>query len=176
MTMRIDPDFRDRGEFPIDRPLEALRTDHALARRLFERYFNEQDADERRELGRHILVLLDMHTVLEERAFYPRVQNLDPSLVAHCEHDHDDLSELTDRLGPMDLAAAEARALYDQLAQAFEKHAGLEERDLFTKVEGAGLDLNEMGREMQTLESTMIADRIQKATTPHERLGRRRTS
>ncbi len=46
----MDMDFSayQRWDFPVDQPIEALRTDHRFVRELFERHFQAQDADEKK--------------------------------------------------------------------------------------------------------------------------------
>lgn len=89
--MDIDSDLRRRGEFPVDKPMEALRTDHHFGRQYFDRYFQCQDTDEKKAVGRHNLLLLEMHAALEEGVFYLRVHKVDPSLVEHIDAEEQQL-------------------------------------------------------------------------------------
>ncbi|WP_192805191.1 hemerythrin domain-containing protein [Noviherbaspirillum aerium] len=169
--MNKDANTRDanafrRGEFPTDAPIEALRTDHRFVKELFERYFATRDEDEKKETGRHVLLLLEMHASLEEGVFYPRVRDADPRLVDHCEEDHEEARQLIDRLKPMDESDPQAQQLFRQLADMVLLHVENEETSLFPKVEQAGLDLSAIGAEMQTLQTRMIADRLQKPIAP----------
>jgi hemerythrin superfamily protein len=166
MRMNKDVNGFRRGEFPADAPIEALKTDHRFVRELFERYFATRDEDTKRETGRHVLLLLEMHTSLEEGVFYPRVRDADPRLVDHCEEDHEEARQLIDRLKPMDESDPQAEQLFRQLADMVLLHVEQEEANLFPKVEQAGLDLGAIGLEMQALQTRMIADRLQKPTAP----------
>ncbi|HEV2609980.1 MAG TPA: hemerythrin domain-containing protein [Noviherbaspirillum sp.] len=164
----MDMDFSayQRGDFPVDQPMEALKTDHRFVRELFERYFQAQDADEKKGLGRHVLLLLDMHAAIEERVFYPRVREADPSLIDRCEQEHDQATRLIETLRLMDDDDPLAPQLYRQLADAILAHIESEEQELFPKVAQANMDLTAIGNEMQTLEITLIADRMQKPVAP----------
>ncbi|WP_019140191.1 hemerythrin domain-containing protein [Noviherbaspirillum massiliense] len=164
--MDTDFDARRRGEFPVDAPIEALKTDHALVRQLFDRYFQAKDMNEKKDIGRRLLVVLEEHTALEEGAFYPRVRTVDPSLVDQCEQEHEKAQQLMDRFKITDESDPRIDQLYRQLADAILAHVDNEEQHLFPKIENAQLDLGAIGREMQTFEISMIADRLQKPIAP----------
>lgn len=169
--MAIDSDLRRRGEFPVDQPMEALKTDHNLVRQLFGRYFQTWDINEKKDVGRHILSLLEMHTSLEEDVFYPRVRDVDPSLIDHCEQEHEQARQLMERFKLMgDADPQQAEETFRQLADAIFRHIDTEEQQLFPKIRQANLDLNAIGREMQTFETSMIARRLQKPIAPGLRI------
>lgn len=170
LHVAIDSQFRDRGEFPADQPMEALRTDHRLVEQLFDRYFNARDLDEKKDFGQHILLMLEMHASVEEQVFYPRIRNADPLLVDHCEQDHEQAKQLIEQL-QMSLAqnvndAADIDPLFQQLADSVLKHVQTEEQELFPKIEQSNIDLTAIGQEMQTFETSMIAQRMQKPIAP----------
>ncbi|HEY0844292.1 MAG TPA: hemerythrin domain-containing protein [Noviherbaspirillum sp.] len=168
--MDIESEMRQRGEFPVDQPMEALKTDHRLVRQLFDRYFQTQDMSEKQDTGRHILSLLEMHTALEETVFYPRVRSEDSSLIDQCEQDHDQARQLIRSLRLMNDGDPQAEPLFRQLAEAILRHVELEEQQLFPKIEQSNLDLSGIGHEMQAFETRMIADRMQKPVAPGFRL------
>jgi hemerythrin superfamily protein len=162
----IDTSMRRRGEFPVDQPLEALKTDHQFVRQLFDRYFQAQDDDEKKDAGSHLLLLLEMHTSVEEGVFYPRVHTVDPTLLDQCAQEHDQAAQLIDTLKLMDEADPQAVALFHELADAVLRHIDTEEQQLFPKVQQANLDLGAIGREMLALETRMIAGRAQRPAAP----------
>lgn len=164
--MDIDTRMRRRGEFPVNRPLDALRADHRFIRQLFDRYFQAQHEHDKRDVGAHLLLLLEMHTSLEEGVFYPRVHDVDPALLERCAHAHEQAEQLIDRLKLMDEADPQAVALFRELADAVLAHIEVEERQLIPKVQQAGLDLSAIGHEMLALETRMIAGRAQRPVAP----------
>jgi hemerythrin superfamily protein len=164
--VEIDDTSRRRGDFPIDQPLQALKDDHALVRRLFERYFHPEDEADKRDAGTHILQLLHMHTALEEGAFYPRVHAADPALIDHCVEAHDQAKQLIALLEPMDKAEAQAEQLFQRLAEAMLRHIDEEEQQLFPRIEQAQLDMRAVGQEMQALELQLVARHAQKTVAP----------
>lgn len=168
--MDIDSDMRQRGEFPVDQPMEALSADHQFLTQLFDRYFRTQDVNDKKDTGRHILALLEMHTTIEETVFYPRVRSVDPALIDQCEQDHDQARQLIRTLRLMNDGDPQAEPIFRQLADAILRHVETEEQQLFPKVEQANLDLSGIGHEMQAFETRMIADRMQKPVAPGFRL------
>jgi hemerythrin superfamily protein len=161
-----DSNAHSRGEFPVDQPMEALKTDHNMVRHLFDRYFRARDVNEKKETGPHILLLLEMHASLEEAVFYPRVRDADPSLVEHCQQEHDRARQMIERLKLMDEGDPQTDQMFRQLAEAIFKHVETEEQQLFPKIAQSNIDLSAIGQEMQTFETTMIAQRLQKPVAP----------
>jgi hemerythrin superfamily protein len=166
----IDSNAYRRGEFPVDQPMDALRTDHGFARELFDHYFQARDMQEKNALGRHILSLLEMHTSLEENVFYPRVRAADPSLVDHCEQEHEQARQMMKILHLMNDGDAQAEQMFRQLADTIFRHIANEEQQLFPIIEQSNLDLSAIGHEMQAYETRMIAAHAQKPIAPGLRL------
>jgi len=164
--MDVDFNAYRRGEFPADHPMEALKNEHHFVRELFDRYFQARDANDKRDAGEHVLLLLEMHTSLEEAVFYPRVRDADPALIDQCEQEHEQAKQLIQRLKIMDENDPQAEAIFRQLADAIYRHVDTEEQQLFPKVRQANLDLSAIGHEMQAFETTMIADRTHKPIAP----------
>ncbi|HYD95000.1 MAG TPA: hemerythrin domain-containing protein [Noviherbaspirillum sp.] len=147
---------RGQGGFPADRPIDALKADHRLVRQLFDQFFNTQDVNAKKEGGPRLLLLLEMHAALEESVFYPRVQEAEPGLVEHCEQEHQEARQLIEQLKGMDEADAQYEQLMRQLSESVMRHVENEEQTLFPKVQQSGLDLGEIGLQMQAFESNML--------------------
>lgn len=166
----MDTVMRQRGEFPVDQPIEALRTDHQFVRQLFDRYFQAQDVNDKQALGRHVLALLETHTALEESVFYPRVRSVDPGLIDVFEQEHEQANQLIRTLRLMNDGDPQAEPIFRQLADAVLAHIEVEEQQLFPRVEQASFDMSAIGHEMQSVEIRMIADRTQRPVAPGFRL------
>lgn len=164
--MNIDSEMRDRGEFPVDQPMDALKADHAFVRQLFDRYVQAKDATEKKDAGRHLLMLLEMHTALEEAVFYPRVRDADPTLVEQCEQDHDQAKQLMSRLRILDESDPQGGQLFRELADAIFRHFDMEEQRLFPKVLQANRDLSAIGNEMRDFGTRMMAARTPRPAAP----------
>lgn len=148
-----------RGEsgFPVDSPLDALIADHRLVRQLFERFLNTQDMNVRREAGPRALELLEMHAQLEETVFYPKIHDVDPGLVDHAEHEHQEARQLMEQLKGMDVGDQQYEQLMRQLADSVMHHVESEEQTLFPKVQQSGMDLAALGVQMQAYEASMLS-------------------
>lgn len=157
--MDMDASMRGRGGFPVDQPIEALKADHHYLRQLFDRYFQTQDADEKKDAGTHILLLLEMHTALEEGVFYPRVRAAAPALLDRCEQEHEHAGALTARLKTMDETDPQAVQLFHELAEVIFRHIDTEEQQVFPTVLQANLDWDAIGQAMLALETRMAAGR-----------------
>jgi hemerythrin superfamily protein len=147
-----------KGSMPPDQPLQMLIKDHDFVRHLFNRYLNTQDIAVKKEAGPRILSLLEMHTSLEETVFYPRVHDADPALVDACEHDHQEVRQMIDQLRDMDESDPQCDSMFRQLADAVLRHVQTEEQQLFPKVESAGIDMTELGLQLQAAEASMVSD------------------
>lgn len=156
--MVIDSDtHRDPEGFPIHHPMDALKTDHDLVKKLFDRYLEiGHSADDRKDIGREILLRLDRHMAMEETVFYPRIREVDTELVEQCEAEHQQAKELMVQIRRMEEGDPKTR-MFQQLTNAIQAHIEYEEKQLFPKVALANIDLAGIGTEMQAFELSMIA-------------------
>jgi hemerythrin superfamily protein len=160
LQMDVNPNaHRGQGGFPVEKPTDALKADHHFVRQLFDQYLNTQDVNVKKDIGPRILLLLEMHTSLEEGVFYPRVHDVDAALVDRCENEHEQARRLMERLKGMDEGDPQADRMFRELADSILKHIDTEEQRLFPKVEQASLDLTAIGHEMEAFEASMIAAR-----------------
>ena len=154
----MTPDERySKSGLSADQPLQMLIKDHDFVRHLFNRYLNSQDIAVKQEAGPRILSLLEMHTTLEETVFYPRVHGVAPTMVDACEHDHDEVRQMIEQLRGMDEGDPQCDAMFRQLADAVIQHIQTEEQQLFPKVESSGIDMTELGLQLQAAESSMVS-------------------
>lgn len=112
------------------------------------------------------MALLEKHTALEERAFYPHVREVDASLIEHFEQEHGEARQLIENLKRIDESDPHTDELYHRLADSVLRHVESEETQLFPKIEQAGLDMSAIGQEMQAVEIQMIATRNQCPVAP----------
>lgn len=160
--------IQQRGQqgVSIDQPMEALKSDHRMVRQLFDRYLNTQDENVKRETGPRILMMLEMHSALEETIFYPRVREADASLIDECEDQHHQVAQMIERLKGMDEADPQCEQMFRQLSDSVLQHIEIEENQLFPRVAQANLDLSAIGAEMQAFESSMISGQPQRMKQP----------
>jgi len=156
--MDIDPnEHRSQSGFPVDQPLDALKADHAFVKQLFERYTTTQDMKVKEEAGPRILELLEMHASLEETVFYPAVHQIDASLVDHSEQEHQEAKQLINQLKSMQVGSAQYDQMMVQLRDSIMHHVQSEEQKLFPEVQQAGIDMTQLGIQMQAYEASMVS-------------------
>lgn len=148
---------RQMAGFPTEQPMEFLEKDHDFVRQLFDRYLNTQDLLVKKEAGSEILLLLGMHTALEEATFYPMVRDVDPQLVDECMDQHAQARRLMEKLQGMDVTDPQCDDTFRQLQDAILHHVGVEENQLFPKVRQANLDLEAIGLQMAAYEANAVA-------------------
>lgn len=160
--MDMDPiENRSSGGFPVDDPMQALEKDHDFVKQLFEEFLNTDDMPVKQQAGPRILMLLEMHSALEEAIFYPVVQSLDEDLVDECEEQHAQADQLIQQLKSMEVSDPQYEQLLQQLCDAVLQHIDIEENQLFPVVRQSNLDLEAMGLEMQAYEANMVAMQAQ---------------
>lgn len=134
--------------------LAMLKQDHARVKAMFEQYeeLGARARASKRKLADEICRELRLHAELEEALFYPALRGagkdyhemVDEALVEHAA-----ARDLIGRIEMMDvqkeLFDAELKVLGEQVAH----HVGEEEDELFPKARRAGLDLAEMGRQIE---------------------------
>lgn len=153
----MNVNINDRqGAFPVDRPVEALLRDHNLVRQLAEAYLNDQSIDARLEAAEKILLLLEMHSRLEETVFYPAVRNIDPSMIGHFEQEHQKADDLLQSLKDGSLDDAQMDQMLRQLIAMTMHHIQEEESEFFPKLEQANIDMTQIGLQMQAFEANLV--------------------
>lgn len=156
--MVIDVDtHRDPEGFPVDHPLDALKQDHDIVRRLFERYHEiPQAQDERQDIACEILLRLDRHMELEEAIFYPRARAVDADLVRQCEAAHRQARQCMKPIRTMADSVEMSTALLE-LAGIFDAYVDVEEKRLFPLMAQSTIDLVGLGADMKAFELSQIA-------------------
>lgn len=137
-------------------PLELLKKEHEEVRGLFSCYLDTDDIEVKREAARSVLAMLEMHSVMEEAAFYPFIREADAQLVEHCEGEHEEADRLVRQLKEMDVEDPLYEATFQQLREAVMHHVETEEKRLFPELRQSDIDMEQLGLEMQAFESTMI--------------------
>ena len=154
-------DDKDPGE---DDAIELLSEDHIELQQLFQDYEDlmddKADGAERESLARQICGLLSVHTQIEEEIFYPAAQavldsdeSVDDALADHAQ------AKLL--IAEIEAASAEDAGYDDlvrQLGEAIHRHVKEEEETLFVRVTHAGLDGQDIGRQLSDRREELLAD------------------
>lgn len=151
-----DSTNENRGAFPLDRPIEALLRDHNMVRKLVDAYQSSDNATVKIKAAEQILMLMETHSLLEEKVFYPAVREIDPSLVGHFEQEHLKTDELLVSLKRMSLNDPEALPMFEKALEMHIQHIQEEENDFFPKLEQGNIDMTPIGVQMQAYEAELV--------------------
>ena len=146
---------RPRDAF-TDSPIQTLRRDHDLIRKLADKYLNSPSLDVRRQAAIQLVQAIHTHSRLEEAVFYPGVRKIEPNLIAHFEEEHLNVDDMLAALQGMHLDEQRADMLMRDMIQSTLAHIREEEEELFPMLELARLDLSAVALEMQVFEANLV--------------------
>ena len=150
-------------------PLALLSNDHRAVEDLFAR-FDSSDFD-RGVTIRRLIDEMTLHAEIEEEVLYPTIRrNVEGGrqLAKQAEQEHQQVKEMLDRLGDMDLDSREADALISQLHQDWQHHVAEEEGPdgLFVQLQ-ASMDEESLGEMApQLMEAKMSRSGLEEAEEP----------
>jgi hemerythrin superfamily protein len=150
-------DNDSKKTFPVDRPVEALIRDHNMVRTLVEAYRNSDSDAVKVNAAEQVLMLVETHSLLEERVFYPAVREVDPGLIGDFEHAHQKTDALLVSLKQKSLKDPEAFALFEQMVESLLPHIEREETEFFPRLEKSGMDMTPIGLQMQAYEADIVS-------------------
>jgi hypothetical protein len=141
--------------------LSLLEADHRKVEELFEQFESAQDASAKQALVQQICSELTVHTLLEEEIFYPACKGkVEEELISEAYVEHDGAKVLIAEL----LASEPDATFYDAkvkvLSEQIEHHVEEEEEPsegIFAQAEKAGLDLDQLGQQMQARKQSALA-------------------
>ena len=163
-----DPDEEeaetDQKSDSIDDAISLLAADHAEVKELFAQY-NElvaadgDDSEQRAELVEIICQSLTAHAQIEEEIFYPAARQVvtDEGLLDEAAQEHAEAKELIQELQSMSPNDAEYDSTVLRLQHAVEHHVQEEESELFPQVKRSGLDLMDLGEQMEERKEEVLA-------------------
>jgi hemerythrin superfamily protein len=146
---------RPRDAF-AENPIQTLRRDHDMIRKLADKYRNGHSPEVRQQAATQLLRAVHTHSRLEEAVFYPGVRKIEPNLVAHFEEDHLNVDDMLAALEDMRMDDAHAQAMLNGMIDAVLDHIREEEDDFFPLLELANLDLSAVALEMQVFEANLV--------------------
>ena len=160
---------RSQGNFSLTDPTQALIHDHNYVKQLMQRYLSAQVPEVKKQAGPEICSTLQTHSRLEESVFYPRVHELNPTLIDKFESDHQAADEIIEKMQALEAGVAEYDELMQSLQEAIVAHIELEETQLFPLVRTSNMDLQDLALRMQAYESNIVA--TQASSTPRAQPG-----
>lgn len=158
MATDIDPgnDSDNDPDTTARNPLEALRRDHQLVRRLADAYANDTHTTARHQAAEQMLQALDLHARLEETVFYPAVRAIAADLVGKFEDTHHRTDDMLAAIRATPGNDPRREAMLRELIDATLQHIREEEEQLFPTLEQSGLDMASLGLQMQAFEANLV--------------------
>ncbi|HLW24455.1 MAG TPA: hemerythrin domain-containing protein [Steroidobacteraceae bacterium] len=141
--------------------ISMLMNDHRTVEQLFERYRSAASKEEKAQIAQQVCTEIGVHTKLEEEIFYPACrEKISSEPLDEAQVEHDGAKILTEDL----LHGSPEDEFYDAkmtvLEQYIKHHVGEEEKPadgIFAQARSAGLDVNELGRRLQTRKAELSA-------------------
>lgn len=145
--------------------IDLLVADHEKVKKLFKEFDQLKDrasAADKQELVEQICDELMLHTEAEEEIFYPaaRAALKDEDMFNEAEVEHASAKDLIAQLAAMDPSDEMYDAKVTVLSEYIEHHVGEEEKEMFPAVRKAGLDLEQLGAQMQDMKEKRKAQGI----------------
>jgi hemerythrin-like domain-containing protein len=145
---------------PAHDAVSLLIADHDKAKALFAEYQRIKDtgsAAEKFEIAKQVCGGLLIHLAIEEALFYPPVRKAigQKELMEEAEEEHEKTKELIRQLGDIDPASPEFDEKMQKLCEGVNHHVEEEEHEMFPKVRDSGLDLEDIGKQLQEAKNDM---------------------
>lgn len=144
--------------------VRLLKADHAEVKKLFDQYekLAEKDgrATERQKLAQQICMMLTVHAQIEEEIFYPAARELldEQDLVDEAAVEHASAKDLIAQIESMSPEDDLYDAKVTVLGEYIQHHVKEEEKELFPKVRKAGLDMKDVGQQLQQRKDKLMAE------------------
>lgn len=131
---------------------EMLIKDHQKVEDLFNE-FEIADEDKKLKLAAKICEELTVHTMLEEKVFYPKARDVldgsDEELIDHAEDEHADAKKLIEEIKQLSVGNQLDKKML-KLKHAITHHVVEEEETLFPELEKRNMEVVELAKEMKT--------------------------
>lgn len=139
--------------------LAILKDDHDRVKKLFRRFERMKDGDtQMSQLVEQACRELEIHAMLEEEIFYPRIRERmkESELLEEAEVEHESAKHLIQQLKRLDADDPKYAATFSVLAEYVQHHVREEENEIFPRVRRARMDLVAMGEELQARRKELL--------------------
>lgn len=145
--------------------LEMLKEDHKKAADLFARFERIKASgspDEKAGVANSVCGVLLAHMAVEEAILYPALRMAldEDDMMNEAEIEHETAKNLIRKIGGMRTGAHELNAAMKALSEYIEHHVKEEESEMFPKARASGVDLMEMGAQIQDAMMEMAANQM----------------
>jgi hemerythrin superfamily protein len=149
--------------------ISLLTQDHRLVSALFDEV-EDAEGEELETIAERVCLLLTIHAKIEEEILYPQAREVldDEDLVAEAEVEHQSAKELIAKLQEMTSDDDAYKATVTVLGEYVDHHVKEEENEMFPKLRKSGLDLKEIGAQLQSRRLEMLQELGIEADVPEE--------
>ena len=139
--------------------IALLRADHAKVEDLFKQFEKARTDDRKSALAQQICTELTVHTTIEEEIFYPAAREAldEEDLLDEAEVEHASAKELIAQIKAGSPSQDQWGAKVTVLGEYVKHHVKEEQSEVFPKVRKAGLDLKELGAQLQARKQQLQA-------------------
>ena len=139
------------------RAIALIREEHAAINTLFDE-FKGADEDRRREIVDEAILRLDIHAQLKDEILYPALEEaMGEDAVAEQIGRHEDVEEALDDFVDADEEGPDDDA-FAELGAKMKEHFAEEEKALAGLTKGSEIDLDALGKEMETRREELRAE------------------
>jgi hemerythrin superfamily protein len=142
-----------------------LEQDHRTVEGLFQQFESAKSDQQKKQIVRQLCDELTVHALLEETSFYPQARAAlgeETDLVDEAKVEHGTLkwliAQLEDEAPGADLYDAKVKVLQEYVKH----HVEEEEKEMFPKLRGTQLDLDQLGETLQA-----VKQELQKSLITH---------
>jgi hemerythrin superfamily protein len=159
-TSRHEPAKESRTGSGRQDALALLRQDHRDVQKLFKRYKDAKDDNEKSAVAERICLLLKVHTRIEEEIFYPAARRRieDKELIDEALVEHKSAKDLIEEIESAEASDPMLDARVQVLAEQIDHHVREEETELFPEVQKAEIDLMGLGARLAELKKTAMRE------------------
>lgn len=138
-----------------------LRADHRLVSGLFEDFEKTRSPDKKKAIVAKICTELKVHAQLEEEIFYPAFKAAlqDHELVPEATVEHDSVKDLIAQVEGVEPDGDMYDAKVKVMGEFVKHHVKEEQTQMFPKAKKSGMDLMEIGRQLQARKQELMAER-----------------
>lgn len=139
-----------------------LRADHKLVSELFEDFEKARSPKQKKEIVAQICTELSVHAQVEEEIFYPAFKAVlkDRELVPEAQVEHASVKDLIAQVEGLEPDGEMYDAKIRVMGEFVKHHVKEEQTQIFPKAKKSGLDLRELGRQMQERKQELMTMRI----------------
>jgi hemerythrin superfamily protein len=144
--------------------LEILKQDHQKVKGLFQEATRAHDQNTRKELFDKIDTELEIHAHIEEKVFYPALEEHEElkDMVAEALEEHQEVKIILEEIEELGSESHDFGAKFQELMETVEHHVTEEEGEMFPKVREV-FDESELEQLGQQLESAKGTEQHRKA-------------